>query len=494
MFTRLPKRKDIKDDIFPVRRSKRNKSDSSYSDQSESECSQEESDLEYDRNVKYTVSKIKNARVKRFYNEVRVELMSQEPNVNAILKSKITVYQKARLVELCEIYLIRHPSEDKIQLKQKINRLFDFYQLRNGIKHLHQTEENKMLMELAYLKVADGIKTKLFDRYEETIQRSKSDEEYHKMMNWIRVVVKIPFNSSTPIKGYHLMSRLKFSLDKEIYGQRAVKEQLMLYVNDRVVNAKIKGSSIGLVGPPGCGKTTLVMSLARGLGVPFYQISCGGVTSASFFNGHSYTYIGSQPGSIVQALTHMQAKNGIIFFDEFDKIGDKPEITASFLHILDPVQNVNFKDKFVGDIPIDLSNIWFIYSMNQKPKNNALRDRIHIIDVNGYTRQEKRSILVKHIIPYTMAKLNIAKKNLIFTNDAIDIILTMHQSEKGVRQLKTTIHQLISRILFTKTHRNVKMSFDTKIKFPCKVKADIVHKIMKDKKTGLSQKILSMYC
>ena len=158
-----------------------------------------------------------------------------------------------------------------------------------------------------------------------------------------------------------------------------IKEQILLFINSKLLNPDMKGCCLGLIGPPGTGKTSIARIIAEVLDYPFEQISFGGVTNTEFIKGHDFTYIGSQPGIIAKSLTRMKYKNGILFFDEYEKISANKDIVSTLLHITDPSQNNTFRDQYLSDITIDLSSIWFIYSMNEFPEDSALKDRIYSI-------------------------------------------------------------------------------------------------------------------
>ena len=134
-----------------------------------------------------------------------------------------------------------------------------------------------------------------------------------------------------------------------------------------------------MIGPPGTGKTTIARLLSTVLETPFAQMSFGGVRNADFLKGHDFCYIGSRPGEIVRCLSSMQYKNGILFMDEFEKIADNKAITSCLLHIIDPQQNHEFRDSYLREVTIDLSYLWFIYSMNREPSDSALNDRLYKI-------------------------------------------------------------------------------------------------------------------
>ena len=158
----------------------------------------------------------------------------------------------------------------------------------------------------------------------------------------------------------------------------------------------------------------------------------------SILKGHDYTYIGSKPGEIAQCMIRMQRKNGIIFFDEFEKINDNQNVVNAMLHITDTTQNSDFKDNFFGDLRIDLSNVWFICSMNEKPNDKALSDRIFYIEVKGYSKKDKVKIVEKYTLPNVLKNVGLNEKDIEIPQEMIEkIIDKVSNSEEGVRRFKS---------------------------------------------------------
>ena len=172
------------------------------------------------------------------------------------------------------------------------------------------------------------------------------------------------------------------------------------------MNPNMKKTNLGLIGPPGVGKTSIARLISEIMDWGFEQISFGGIDRSDFLKGHEYTYVGAQPGAIVKALQKMGHKNGILFLDELEKISKKPDITAALLHLVDQTQNSEFKDNYLGDISIDLSKIWFIGSMNNIPTDSAFADRWWIIRVNGYRDSEKKEIIKSYLLPKALKNMN----------------------------------------------------------------------------------------
>jgi len=205
--------------------------------------------------------------------------------------------------------------------------------------------------------------------------------------------------------------------------------------------------------------THLVQVFSKAVELPYSKINMGGSTDVHHFLGHSYTYIGAQPGVLVKAIRQMKSKSGIIYFDEFDKIetsnwGGANKVSHAFLHISDPIQNEEFQDEYLSEIKIDLSNYMFIYSFNdEKNINPVLKNRIPIYKVNGYNRKEKMQICKNYIIPEIYRNIGINTSDLIFSDEAIyyAVDTTASADKDGIRTVKHLLWDLIKKINLIKT-------------------------------------------
>ena len=293
------------------------------------------------------------------------------------------------LLELYEILSVTPaPSQEWVFLRDHINKYFKKYKSEYKVYKKYIKEESKYkelaqnleesttsLASLKYkilgLNASDSAKKILYSKYLELEESEKRDEEFNKLKKWLNIALDLPFNNVKKFSykkgGFtdFLKSTLK-KLDDNLYGMSEIKEQILLFINSKLLNPDMKGCCLGLIGPPGTGKTSIARIIAEVLDYPFEQISFGGVTNTEFIKGHDFTYIGSQPGAIAKSLSRMKYKNGILFLDEYEKISANKDIVSTLLHITDPSQNHIFRDQYLNDITIDLSAIWFIYSMKQE--------------------------------------------------------------------------------------------------------------------------------
>lgn len=232
--------------------------------------------------------------------------------------------------------------------------------------------------------------------------------------------------------------------------------------------------------------TRIARILADAMDYPFEQISFGGVSGPEFLRGHDYTYIGSKPGMIVESLNRMGVKNGVLFLDELDKATENKDVCSTLLHITDPVQNHEFRDRYLSEITIDLSKIWFIYSMNDLPTDIALKDRLHIIDIQGYTIKDKVIICSKYLLPKAVESINRNKGDIYASDETFYYLINRvcSSNDKGVRAIERVINDICSKIHFLACNQDDngklnlgKISFDlgVKIVYPIELKINMIN-------------------
>lgn len=288
----------------------------------------------------------------------------------------------------------------------------------------------------------EDTEEKLIKECEKLMHLSPGSQEAAVVRTYLDTVLDMPWNVYT--HGKTDIAKAEKQLDRDHYGMKKVKERILEIVAlNQWKDADKKGQIICLVGPPGVGKTSVAKSIATALGRKYARVSLGGVRDEADIRGHRKTYIGAMPGRIVNALKQAKSMNPVILFDEIDKMGTdyKGDPASAMLEVLDSEQNVAFRDHYL-EIPIDLSEVLFITTANTLDTIPApLLDRMDIIELGSYTREEKFHIAKEHLVPKQLKKHGI-KAQVHFANDAIYSIIDFYTKEAGVRKLERSIAKI----------------------------------------------------
>ncbi|MBR7085717.1 MAG: endopeptidase La, partial [Oscillospiraceae bacterium] len=270
-------------------------------------------------------------------------------------------------------------------------------------------------------------------------QMPPSSQEAYVISSYLDTCLDLPWNTLT--KENLDLTSVQKKLDADHYGLQKVKERILESLAVRVLNPELKGQILCLVGPPGVGKSSIGHSIADAISRKFVRVSLGGVRDEADIRGHRKTYIGAMPGRIVAALSQAGSRNPLILLDELDKMGNdyKGDPSAAMLEVLDPEQNHSFRDHYL-ELPFDLSQVLFVATANTLDTIPApLQDRMEIIELSSYTREEKFQIAKRHLVAKQLERHGLKPVQCRFDDEVLYEIIDSYTRESGVRNLERTI-------------------------------------------------------
>lgn len=346
-----------------------------------------------------------------------------------------------------EIHIFRFEAEISEQVRSNLDNNQREYVLREQLKEINRQLGNTDTDEDVYeycdaiqeIGFSEDVEEKLIREANKMFKLAPSSQEYGLIKTYLDSVLEVPWNTFTADTVN--LKKAEKQLESDHYGLLKVKERILEIISVRRLNPEIKSQIICLVGPPGVGKTSIGQSIAKALGRNFARISLGGIRDEAEIRGHRKTYVGSMPGRIVAALKQAKCMNPVILFDEIDKMGNdyKGDPASAMLEVLDPEQNSTFTDHFL-EIPTDLSDVLFITTANTLDTIPApLLDRMEVIELGSYTREEKFQIAKKHLLPKQLKKHGETKKTVKISDKAIYEIIDSYTREAGVRRLEKQI-------------------------------------------------------
>ena len=386
---------------------------------------------------------------------VLADMIASIINVPAEEKQKILdlADSKQRLKELTR--LVNHQMEilelgNKIQTKVKgdIDKSQRDYYLRQQLKAIQQelgeSEDSNVETEEYRKKIdAKNLPPEAKKEAERELERLSrmhpSSAEYTVASTYLDWITALPWNESTPDNVD--IKKARKVLDEDHYGLAKAKKRIIEYLAVRKLKPDSKGPILCFVGPPGTGKTSLGHSIARALERKFARISLGGVRDEAEIRGHRRTYIGALPGRIIQGLRRAESNNPVFMLDEIDKVGSdfRGDPSSALLEVLDPQQNNSFADHYL-DVPFDLSHVMFITTANILDTiPPALLDRLEVIELSGYTQEEKVKIAERYLIPRQLSENGLTARHLKITTKALSSVISGYTREAGVRNLEREI-------------------------------------------------------
>ena len=379
-----------------------------------------------------------------------------------------TLVVKKRFAKLL-VYLKREKDVADIQKKisdevnDKVNKYQREYFLREQLKVIRSElgmEEDEKSRDIKRIKEElekVGMPEDVLKTAKEELERLElipdSSPEYNVSRTYLTWLIDLPWKKQTT-DDLDINTSKKI-LDKDHYGLEKPKERILEFLAVRKLKPGYDGTILCLAGPPGVGKTSLGKSIAAALGRTFYRFSLGGMRDEAEIKGHRRTYVGAMPGKIIQALKRVEVNNPVIMLDEIDKIGKsfQGDPASALLEVLDPEQNSNFIDNYL-DIPFDLSKVLFIATANYiNDIPEALLDRMEVIELSGYTLEEKVAITTKWIIPRQLKKHGLLKADLSLSLNVIKKIIADYAREPGVRVLEQHIAKLCRRAALDKVSK-----------------------------------------
>ncbi len=377
-------------------------------------------------------------------------------NLNAEVNDKQSILEVSkgsdritRLLELMDkdIQMLKLKQEIHSKVHSDINQEQRDYYLRQQIKVMqeelgqetHEKEVDK-LRERGKLKLWAEVVSKHFEKELKKLERSHpSSPEYATTINYVELLLDLPWGDYT--KDNFDLKNAKKILDEDHFGLEKVKERIIEYLAVLKLKDNMKSPILCLYGPPGVGKTSLGKSIAKALDRKYVRIALGGLHDEAEIRGHRKTYIGAMPGRIIQAIKKAQTSNPVFVLDEIDKVGVdyKGDPSSALLEVLDPEQNTAFQDNYV-EVDYDLSKILFVATANRLDTiQPALLDRMEIIEISGYTLEEKVEIAKKFLLPKQKSEHGVKVKEVTISNKALIKIIEGYTRESGVRSLERKI-------------------------------------------------------
>lgn len=371
----------------------------------------------------------------------------------ALLEENYLIARLGMLVAVlsreAEVLDIERHIQEKVN--EQMNNAQKEYYLREQMKIIssmlgedenYQDEIEEYADKIQELDFAPEIEEKLMREVDRLTKMSASSQEAFVVRNYLDTVLELPWRTSTKDKTD--VKKARALLDKEHYGLEKVKDRIIENIAVRALQPELKGQILCLVGPPGIGKTSIGKSIAKALGRKYARVSLGGIRDESDIRGHRKTYVGAMPGRIINAIKTSGSNNPLILLDEIDKMANdmRGDPSSAMLEVLDSEQNSTFRDHFI-EVPFDLSNVLFVTTANTTQTiDGPLLDRMEVIELTSYTREEKFHIAKEHLVPKQLKANGLRSSMLKIADSAIYMIIDSYTREAGVRTLERFIASL----------------------------------------------------
>ena len=384
------------------------------------------------------------------------------PSLNTAQRQEFleTLDVRARLDRLNKILVkdlevLEVGSKIQNQVKTELQKNQREYYLREQMKAIQkelgdgddqQREYNELKDKIEKVGMPDDVKKEALRELDRLQKMSPAAAEYTVTRTYLDWMVSLPWAKRT--EAAIDLHKAKEVLDNDHYDLEKVKDRILEYLAVRKMKPDIKGPILCFVGPPGVGKTSLGRSIASAMGRKFHRLSLGGMRDEAEIRGHRRTYIGALPGQIIQGLRRAESKNPVFMLDEVDKLGTdfRGDPASALLEVLDPEQNNTFKDHYI-DLPFDLSEVLFICTANVLDTiPPALRDRMEVIRLAGYTEEDKLHIARRHIIPRQLENHGMTAEGVAFGDEALVKLIREYTREAGLRNVEREIASIIRKV------------------------------------------------
>ena len=435
--------------------------------------------------------------LRKLFDLIIFNVFLKTENKQILLETNGLEKRVKKLVEMLteEIKVLKFEAEINEQIRDSIDNNQREYILREQMKALskqlggseeYDDEAYEYTEKIQAIGFPEDTEEKLLREVNKMLKVSPSSQEYGLIKTYLDSVLEMPWNTYT--EDTINITKAEKQLEKDHYGLKKVKERILEIISVRKLNPEIKSQIICLVGPPGVGKTSVGKSIAAALGRNYARVSLGGVRDEAEIRGHRKTYVGAMPGRIVNAIKQAKCMNPVILFDEIDKMGSdyKGDPSSAMLEVLDPEQNSTFTDHYF-EIPLDLSDVLFITTANTTETIPApLLDRMEVIELSSYTREEKFHIAKKHLLPKQLKKHGETRKTLKINDKALYAIIDGYTKEAGVRGLEKKIASVCRKAAKKLVSGETSISVtDTNLKDFLGVKKYLPETISKTDETGI---------
>ncbi len=407
----------------------------------------------------------------RLIDTVVAQVHSPVAKKQEVLEAETLQQRAALLLKLliAETEVLELERNIKDRVKSQVERNQREYYLNEQIKAIYKEmgdvddmQEFEQLREkIEQAKMSTEATEKAFSELKKLKSMPPASAESSVSRNYIDALTSLPWSKRTKVKKDLLQAEKILNTDH--YGLEKVKERILEYLAVQQRMRKIKGPILCLVGPPGVGKTSLGQSIARATGRKYVRMSLGGVKDEAEIRGHRRTYIGALPGQIMQKINKVQVNNPLFLLDEIDKMAFdfRGDPASAMLEVLDPEQNNAFNDHYL-DVDYDLSDVMFVATANSLNIPDALRDRMEIIYLSGYTEDEKKNIAKNYLLPKAIKDNGLKESEISIADKVIEDIIRYYTREAGVRRLQQELNKLcrkaVKHILLTKDRKKVSIN------------------------------------